>query len=258
MTLVRTLSDIKAVFSSKKSSIPDVADPVEVFFSDGDLLRDKLDPLPVELSFFPEGWMTPLELQVLYNFAKYSSGDFLEIGTWIGRSTTAIALGRRDAVASAGKFDAVDFGFVSLGDFCDALHVGMEYASTDEIARPILTMGGTTAHLLENLRKRGVLKYVTSVVRGNSTEVPLRDSYDVIFCDATHSEFEIDVTGPVLARVARPGTWLICDDLHLHDNLVVALEKYVQFEFLTLLGRIDPANKAGIGRLRSTSVHPTP
>jgi len=201
--------------------------------------------------------MTPLELQVLYNLGKHASGDFLEIGTWIGRSTTAITLGRRDATTKVGRFDAVDFGFVSLTEFCEALHVGMEYASTEEIARPVLTMGGTTAHLLENLRKRGLLKYLTSAIRGNSVDVPLRDSYGVIFCDATHSEFEIDVTGPVLARVAKPGTWLMCDDIHGHEHLVTSLKKYVQFDSLTLLAEIDLANKAAIGRVKSTTAHNT-
>lgn len=249
------LEEIKAAFSSKKHSPLIANDAVSAFFSGGDLRVENLDPLPVDLSFFPEGWMTPLELQLLYNLGKYANDDFLEIGPWIGRSTTAIALGRRDAAPKVGNFDTVDLGFVSLKDFCEALRVGMEYASTEEIARPVLSTGGTTAHLLENLRRRDLLKHVTSIIRGNSVEAPLRHSYGVIFCDATHSEFEIDVTGPVLSKVARPGTWLMCDDLHTHDNLVAALVKYVQFDFLALLGHIDPANKAAIGRVKSTSLH---
>jgi hypothetical protein len=249
------LEEIKAAFSSKKHAPVMANDTISAFFPGGDLRVENLEPLPVDSSFFPDGWMTPLELQLLYNLGKHASGDFLEIGPWIGRSTTAIALGRRDTAPNLWKFDTVDFGFVSLKDFCEAMRVGMEYASTEEIARPILTTGGTTTHLLENLRKRDLLKYVTSIIRGNSVEAPLRDSYGVIFCDATHSEFEIDVTGPVLAKVARPGTWLMCDDLHMHDNLVAALVKYVQFDFLVLLGNVDPANKAAIGRVKSTSLH---
>jgi hypothetical protein len=248
------LEEIKAVFSSKILA-PVANDAISAFFLDGDLRVENLDPLPVDLSFFPEGWMTPLELQILYNFGKHAREDFLEIGPWIGRSTTAIALGLRDAVSRQARFDTVDFGFVSLKDFCEALHVGMEYAHREEIARPVLTTGGTTAHLLDNLRRRDLLKYVTSVIRGNSIDAPLRDRYGVIFCDATHSELEINATGPVLSKVARPGTWLMCDDLHEHNNLIAAIEKYVQFDFLTLLGRIDSANKAAIGRVKSTSIH---
>ncbi len=74
-----------------------VADAMDALFRNGRLVINELDPLPVDVSFFPEGWVTPLELQVLYNLGKYGDGDFLEIGTWIGRSTTAIALGRRDS-----------------------------------------------------------------------------------------------------------------------------------------------------------------
>jgi hypothetical protein len=249
------LAEIKAAFSWKKHAPVIANDAVNSFFLGGDLRVENLDPLPVDPSFFPDGWMTPLELRLLYNLGKHASGDFLEIGPWIGRSTTAIALGRRDAAPKVGTFDTVDFGFVSLKDFCEAMRVGMEYASTEEIARPILTMGGTTALLLENLQRRDLLKYVTSIIRGNSVEAPLRYSYGVIFCDATHSEYEIDVTGPVLSKIARPGTWLMCDDLHTHDNLVAALAKYVQFDFFVLLGHVDPANKAAIGRVKSTSLH---
>jgi hypothetical protein len=249
------LSDLKAVIFPKTKTSGTHATAVDAFFPQGRLAVEKLDPLPVDLSYFPDGWMTPLELQVLYNFGKYANGDFLEIGTWIGRSTTAIALGRRDAASSSRRFDAVDFGFVSLHDFCKELSVGMEYASGDEIARPILGHGGSIAYLIENLRKRGLLGHVTSVVRGNAIDVPLRDSYGAIFCDAVHTEREIEIVGPTLSRISRPGTWLICDDIHNHEHLVSALGRYVQFDSFELLANIDPQNKVAVGRVQSTAMH---
>jgi len=248
------LNQLKAVFAPKTKNKED--DPLDAFFHVGKLVVDRLDPLPVDMTFFPQGWMTPLELEVLYNLGKHGAGDFVEIGTWIGRSTTAITLGRRDAKSTEGRrFDAVDYGFVSLPEMCEALNTGIEYAAKDEIARPILAPGGSMSVLMENLRSRGLLNQVTSVIRGNALEVPLRDSYGVIFCDATHSEQEISLTGPTLARIAKPGSWLICDDIHDHANLVSALEEHVQFDFLQLLAEIDPSNKAAIGRVKSTSVN---
>lgn len=130
----------------------------------------------------------------------------------------------------------------------------MDYACADEIARPILGHGGPIAILIENLRYRNLLEQVTSVVRGNVVDVPLRDSYGVIFCDAVHTEREIDVVGQTLARIARPGTWLVCDDIHGHTNLISALSVHVQFEHLTLLADIDAGNKMAIGRVRRTSL----
>lgn len=229
------------------------SDPIDRYIQHGRLLTEALDPLPEDLAFFPDGWMTELELQVLYNFGKYATGDFLEIGPWIGRSTTAISLGRRDAGPTERKFDTADFGFVSLEEFCASLVVGMDYASGPEIAGPVLTKGGTVALLLDNLKQRNLLSQVTSVIRGNALDVPLRTRYGIIFCDAVHSEYEINLTGPLLAKICQPGTWLVCDDLHTEQKLVDALQQHVQFESLVLLGNIDPKNKAAIGRVRSTT-----
>ncbi|MBB3012025.1 class I SAM-dependent methyltransferase [Cupriavidus alkaliphilus] len=245
-------SQIKSMFREQGSE----PDRIGSFFQNGKLLLDRLDALPEPMSFFPTGWMTPLELQVLYNAAKYGRGDFLEIGTWIGKSSTAIALGRRDAGDwRTRKYDAVDFGFVSLTDFCSALAVGMEYAAQDEIARPVLTPGGTMAVLMENLRSRGLLDTVTSVIRGNAADVPVRDHYGVVFCDATHNEAEIAVVGPMLSRALRPGSWLMCDDIHEHQHLVDALGKYVTFDFFHLLTHLDSQSKAAIGRVKATAAH---
>ncbi|WP_176037874.1 class I SAM-dependent methyltransferase [Brucella tritici] len=241
---------------NSQNSAPIEADPVDKLFRDGVFDPQNLPQLPVELSFMPDGWMSELELRLLYSLGRDSQGDFLEIGPWIGRSTTAIALGRRDGGAGTRRFDTVDYGFVSLSDFCEALNTGIGYASNDEIARPVLGNGGSIAYLIENLRKRSLLPQITSIIRGNALEAPLRESYSVIFCDAVHSEHEIGLTGPLLAKLARPGSWLVCDDIHVDAKLVAALEEHLQFESLILLGEYDAASKAAFGRVRSTSVHP--
>lgn len=255
MKTAPTLDKIRSIFGGAARSPEVDDDPLQRLLEDGQLKPERLDALPVDLSFFPDGWMSALELQLLYNLGKSSRGDFLEIGPWIGRSTTAITLGRHDQGADGRRFDTADFGFVSLPDFCAQLGTGIDYASADEIARPVLGNGGSIAYLLENLRKRSLLSQVTSVIRGNALEVPLRESYGVIFCDAVHSVVEIDLTGPLLARLARPGTWMLCDDIHQISELVATLEKYVQFESLTLLESLDPSSKGAFGRVRSTSVH---
>src|SRR5262245_8635890 len=50
---------------------------------------DKLTPLP--------GWLTLGEQRTLYALAYILDGPILEIGAWIGRSTSVIARGIRDA-----------------------------------------------------------------------------------------------------------------------------------------------------------------
>jgi Methyltransferase domain len=217
-------------------------------FDDSGLHVERLDEVPAPLASFPKGWMSPLELKVLYNFARYGDGDFLEIGTWIGRSSTAIAMGFRDVGQIGRRLDLVDFGFVSTSDFADKLKMGNEYLLQDEICRPIMMPGGVIAVLIENLRSRDLLRFVTSVCRGNAAEVPLRSSYGVVFCDAVHSLGEIEVAGPVLARILKPGSWLICDDL-CEQFLVEALEQYITFDLKLQLKELETAAKSMIGRV---------
>lgn len=209
----------------------------------------EMEDLPDAPLGLPPGWMTAFEMKVLYNFARRGSGDFLEIGTWIGRSSTAIAMGFRDAGPTDRRLDMVDLGFVSMADFDARLHVGNDkYLLRDEVCRPIMAPGGVIAGLIENLRARDLLRYVTSVIRGDVADVPLRSSYGVVFCDAVHNVEEIAVTGPVLARILRPGAWLVCDDL-CEAALVDALERHLKFDVKTQLREIDPASKAMVGRV---------
>jgi hypothetical protein len=223
----------------------------DLFGADGNGLGT-LRPLPEDLSFFPDGWMLPLELTVLYNLALHSDGDILEIGSWIGRSSTALALGLRDAGHKSLSYDIVDFGLVSMAEAMDELRIGMEYVAQEVIARPIMSPGGIVGCLIDNLRCRSLLPHVTSIIRGNVAAVPLRSTYHVVMCDAVHNEREIDIVAPVLARVVRPGTWLMCDDL-VTPELVRSLERFIAFDRKIELKDHDPDCKAMVGRVTSIS-----
>lgn len=221
---------------------------IEDFFANGEIDLSCLENLPLDAETLPQGWMTPLELTLLYNVARFGKGDFLEIGTWIGRSSIAIAAGIRDAKDQDRKLDLNDYGFTSLDDASAALRVPVTYF-TESDARPILSPGGSIAALMENLRVRGLLNKVTSVIRGNALHVPLRLEYGVVFCDATHSVQEINDVGPVLARVLKPGSWLVCDDIHNREDLVEALQTHVKFDIFDKLSRFGDEHKAAIGRV---------
>ena len=220
-------------------------------FHPSDFNPKGLDPLPVELSFFPEGWMLPLELTALYNLAKYGDDDLLEIGSWIGRSSTALAMGMRDTPKPGRRFDIVDLGIASMTEFMSRLMVGPEYTMQESISRPVMSPGGILGCLIENLRKRDLLIHTTAVMRGDVVTAPLRNSYGVVFCDAVHSEPEIVLTGPALARILRPGSWLMCDDLD-KPELVAALERFVTFERKIALKDYDQNCKAMVGRVSAT------
>jgi hypothetical protein len=53
------------------------------------------------------GWLTPQERQTLSALAFCLPGLILEIGSWVGLSTTALAMGIKDSGASK-QFDTVD------------------------------------------------------------------------------------------------------------------------------------------------------
>src|SRR4051794_8253604 len=64
----------------------------------------------------PAGWMSDLDLQVPYNVALHAKPPFLEIGAWIGRSTSAICAGIRDS-GKPKNFDLIDFGICGVEEY---------------------------------------------------------------------------------------------------------------------------------------------
>lgn len=174
-------------------------------------------PLPEVPEGYPLGWMTWLDLQVIYNAARTARGLVLEVGPFIGRSTVALALGLRDREADGGApvpFDTIDFGITSAEEwaarFDEVLHPGKRGGRVmDAVYHP----GGTVAVLIQNLKQRGLLPFVTSIVRGDILTSPLARSYGLIFCDAAHDDAEIERNLPRLADLAGPGCTFIFDDI---------------------------------------------
>jgi predicted O-methyltransferase YrrM len=200
---------------------------------------DRLDPFPLPLASMPDGWLNPAEMQLLYTLARRGEGPILEVGPWVGRSTVAIAAGIRDG--GYRPFDTVDFGVTSSAEFTERFEVGVETLSDDPSVVPsIQTPGGTMAVLIENLRRRELLPYVTSIVRGDLMQVPLRQGYALIFCDAMHDAREIRLHGPLLKERLAPGGWIVCDDL-TDDSLLDLARAELH------LGRFFRFNQFGIG-----------
>ena len=235
------------------TSVQQPLSALQRFFS-ADFARislEALDSLPVSLREFPTGWTSPWELTLLYNLVKHSSGPLriLEIGPWIGRSTTAISLGIRDRESRKDVlYDIVDFGITSGAEWEALLKVPyLNFAGQDQISRTIHAPGGSVAVLIENPRKLGLLEQVTSVIRGDCLQVPMRSSYDLIFCDCVHDAREIQQYGHLLADRLRPGGLLVCDDV-IDPTLGKVLAGYVPFDFLIYLHQQDPGSKFCVGR----------
>ena len=226
--VARKSSDLRRFFTSKRVNL------------------ELLDALPLLIPEFPTGWSSPWELTLLYNFAKYGKGSILEIGPWIGRSTMALALGIRDG-SSNSYFDIVDFGITSGDEWQELLQIPFkDFCDTDQIARAIHTQGGSMALLIDNLRKHDLLRYTTTIMRGNALRVPLRNCYEFIFCDTLHDEREIHAYGSLLNKKLAPGGIIICDDV-IDDRLGKILRTYVEFEHFVYLNPQDSPSNFAIG-----------
>jgi LPS sulfotransferase NodH len=179
------------------------------------LALDRLDPLPKLPYPYPDGWMRPIELRILYTLARRSAGPVLEVGSWIGRSSSAIAAGLRDGGRHPTPvFDIVDFGPCSAAEwqerFGQKLNLDMAGGS---VAAAVFHPGGSIAVLVENLRRNALLGQVNSIVRGDLLTAPLGRRYGMIFCDAVHGPAEAARTMPRIAELAADQALLIFDDV---------------------------------------------
>lgn len=207
-------------------------------------------PFPLRMRAMPPGWLSATDLQILYSFAALLPGPILEIGAWLGRSTAAIAAGIRDS-GMPKIFDTVDFGITSPREWETRLKEDFgRFTRNDMVARSIYHPGGSIAVLIENLRKMGLLDHVTSIIRGDSTQVPLRPAYGMIFCDTLHDEREVHAYGAFLDGLLMPGGWLICDDV-ADDRLGDVLKTYVDFDLWWFSRAIGRNAKFGLGRKRA-------
>lgn len=190
---------------------PVIADPWD---KDG-LALDRLDPLPTLPHRYPDGWMRPIELRILYTLARRAEGPVLEVGPWIGRSTSAIAAGLRDGSRQpAPIFDLVDFGPCSAAEWKERFGQPLRLDMAGGIvASAVFHPGGSIAVLIDNLRRNDLLGNVTSIVRGDLLEVPLGRRYGMIFCDAVHGEVEAARTMPRIAELVADDCLLVFDDV---------------------------------------------
>ncbi|MBW6398582.1 class I SAM-dependent methyltransferase [Roseomonas sp. HJA6] len=177
------------------------------------LALDRLDALPQLPYRYPDGWMSPLELRILYTLARRSAGPALEIGPWIGRSTSAIAAGLRDGGRSpAPIFDVVDFGPASAEEWKQRFGLPMPF-DPPMIPASVFHPGGSLAVLIDNLRRNGLLGQVNGILRGDLLELPIGRRYAFIFCDAVHGKAEAARTMPRLAELVADEAVLVFDDV---------------------------------------------
>lgn len=120
------------------------------------------------------GWSSENELRLLFQFASQSTGPIVEIGSWMGRSTIALAQG---AKISGQKVCAVDT--FHGGEDTPELNKYFNEENPDNILQKFQA----------NIRHSGLEDYVV-VMRGMSMQIVKQwtDPIGMIFIDGDHSE----------------------------------------------------------------------
>ena len=170
------------------------------------------------------GWLTPAEQRALYSLGRWAPGPFLEIGPWLGLSTTALALGiadsdeRKEFISceinpTLANFRPTADGMMGLFLPAEST-VSMGPCTVEVFERDIKPVvghpDGLGGQLLENLRRCGADKLVR-VVFGDFRNLESK-SYGLVFCDAMHTETEILRNAPDLRRNLTAGSILSCHD----------------------------------------------
>lgn len=178
-------------------------------------------PLPKLRWQFPNGWMSASDLHFLYNIAHETKGDVLEVGPWLGRSSTAISAGLRDREAAGGervKYDIIDYGIASADEWQARFGQPLKLShDKGRVAEAILHPGGSNAVLINNLKQNDLLRYTNTIMRGDIVDSPIQRSYSMVFCDALHDMVEVERNMPRLAGLIAPGGVLVADDVIADD-----------------------------------------
>ncbi len=159
------------------------------------------------------GWLTVNEAQVLYDVARKTRGGLLEVGTFLGRSTSVLCEGIRDAGQVGRKFISYDLSCSSLDEFREFAHtIGQENFEVSPLLTDLWAKGtNSTEEARKTLIKHDLLQYV-ELKKG---DFKLDEGvYDTMFLDVMHGPEEIAANLPHVYRLSRAMTLVAIHDMH--------------------------------------------
>jgi hypothetical protein len=144
------------------------------------------------------GWFSVEEAEALYILAATTSARrILEVGHFLGRSTSAICEGIRDA-GIAIEFNSYDLGFTSADEFVAHYRRVYDTASFQvprECDELVFSKKKTTSEIAKVHLGRFDLDRFVKLISGDFTVLD-RTQYGFIFCDAMHDHGEIALNLP--------------------------------------------------------------
>jgi predicted O-methyltransferase YrrM len=160
------------------------------------------------------GWFSVVEAEALYLLAATTTARrMLEVGHYLGRSTSAICEGIRDA-GSTPEFNSFDLGFANADEFIahyKKVHNHCSAAVPLEYERMVFAQNKSTTEIAKAHLSRFHLDGFVNLISGDFT-VLSRGQYGFIFCDAMHDKEEIAVNLPhVIAASTDDCVWAIHD-----------------------------------------------
>lgn len=177
------------------------------------------------------GWFSDEEAITLYKLASETGGSILEIGHFYGRSTSTICQALKEK-NKKNKFISYDLGFTSLEELKNFYSSVMYYNGTGinfDLYNKAFDNKITTTEIAEKNLKMYELDSYVELISGNFIDLEV-GRYDLIFCDATHDQKEIDVNLPhIIERSNLNCIWAFHD---LDNKLVKHVINSSNSEFL--------------------------
>lgn len=164
------------------------------------------------------GWLTDNEAHALYNVARKTHGGLLEVGTFLGRSTSVLCEGIRDAGQIGRKFISYDLSCSSPNEFqAYAQTLGQDTLETPPLLTELWAKGtNSTDEAQKYLAANALLEYV-KLRRGDFKQDT--GCYDTMFVDVMHESGEVETNLPHIHRLAAPMALIAIHDMYVESTL---------------------------------------
>lgn len=184
------------------------------------------------------GWLSLNERKALYALARWLPGPFLEIGPWVGLSTSIISYAIRES-GQKKRFVTAELNPKiqnyrryngGIGFFVPP-ESSVPYGVCpidlfERLIKPVVeTPGGVIGTLKKNLDSKGLSPFV-EIVEGDFTNVP-NQGYKFVFSDTMHDPAEISRNAVSLPPYLGAGSYLACHDIDAGNE--AELRKWISF-----------------------------